>query len=74
MSAGAWASAFDHNWAGPLLYTAMVWCVLVWALRFLSQGGKAWVAPKMLIYLFWFSTGAAFFGQTVRTILGWFNP
>jgi hypothetical protein len=73
MSAGVWGSAFSHNWAGPTLYLAMVWCVVVWALRLASDGPGSWTLPKWALVGFWSTTGLLFVGQAVRTVYGWFN-
>jgi len=71
MSAGAWSNAFEHHWAGPALYVAMAWCVVVWALRHLALRPKLLTIPRRILFAYWAAAGMLFVGQLIRTVWSW---
>ena len=71
MSAGTFVVAFQHHWAGPSLYIAMVWCILVWPLRYKSEDHAGFHLPNWMLWSYWSCVGVLFFGQALRVTGLW---
>ena len=73
MSAGSVLLAADHHLAGPSLYVAMVWCVVVWAVRWRLRRPTIMAPPRWILTLFWAVTGFLYLLQCGRVVLSWFE-
>ena len=73
MSAGALSEALAFHLAGPMLYLAMVWCVLVWAVRYVSKRANWFTLGRTPLLLFWSATGIMFVGQIWRVFQSWWT-
>jgi len=63
--------AFRAHPAGPLLYLAMAWTVVVGGVRRLSGDETALALPAKGITVFWCLVVAVFTVHFIKTVLSW---
>ena len=71
LSAGSLSQSLDHHLAGPGLYAAMVWCVVVWAFRMCLGRSDFLSLPKRALLAFWVVNGLLFVMQAARVVMSW---
>lgn len=71
VSDGQFVAAFKQHPVGPLLYTAMVWQVVVPAARLAFKRPDFARLPSMALRTFWITAGLLFVGHGVIVIQSW---
>ena len=71
VSEGLFISAFKRHPVGPMLYAAMVWQVVIPAVRWAMKRPDFARLPSNVIRLFWVTTGLLFFGHGAVVMHGW---